>query len=70
MMTDKSDDDYLAKIRALLIEHLGSANAADVWLNSAKTGYPTTALDAIRAGHGEAVLDDLENRWGPGPHYT
>jgi hypothetical protein len=69
-LTMVGSKDMEHQIRALLIQHLGSENAADVWLNSTNTGYPTTALDVIRAGKGDLVLDDLENRWGPGPSYV
>jgi hypothetical protein len=60
----------LDRIRSLLAEHLGSEAAADVWLNSTDTGYPTTAMDAIRDGKADLILDDLENQYGPGPSYT
>jgi hypothetical protein len=63
-------EDTERQIRALLIQHLGSENAADVWLNSTRTGYPTTALDVIRAGKADLVLDDLEHQWGPSPSYA
>ena len=60
----------LARIEALLIEHLGSKKAADAWLDSPDTGYPTTARDAIDAGHAEYVLQDLLSQWGPSPSYA
>ncbi|WP_165074932.1 hypothetical protein [Paludisphaera rhizosphaerae] len=55
---------------AILIEHLGSQEAADAWLDSPDTGYPTTARDAILASRGEFVLQDLESQWGPNPNYA
>ena len=60
----------LAQIQALLIEHLGSEAAANAWLDSRSTGYPTTARDAVEAGHAEFVLADLESQWGPCPSYA
>lgn len=61
---------YEQKIRAILVEHLGSENAADAWLDSEHTGYPTSARDAIENGHAELVLADLESQWGPSPSYA
>lgn len=58
------------QIKKLLVYHLGSENAAEVWLNSYETGYSKTALDCILSGHGSYVLDDLKNRFGPSPHYS
>jgi len=57
-------------IRDVLIAHLGSPGAADAWLNSTTTGYPTTAADAIAAGHGLLVLEDLKRQRGPAPTYA
>lgn len=63
-------ESYLRHIRSALAAHMGSVNAADAWLDSRDTGYPTTARDAIREGRGLDVLGDLEGQWGPGPHYS
>ncbi len=65
-----TSDDSHARIRALLLLHLGSMKAVDAWLDSPDTGYPTTARDAINAGHAEFVLRDLESQWGPNPSYA
>ena len=65
-----SEERILGQIRQLLAEHLGSDVAAIAWLNSASTGYPGTALDAIRQGHAALVLEDLKSQWGPGPPYA
>jgi hypothetical protein len=65
-----TSDDAYARIRALLLDHLGSPKAVDAWLDSPDTGYPTTARDAVNAGHAEFVLKDLESQWGPNPSYA
>ena len=39
-------------------------------VGSQSTGYPTTARDAVEAGHAEFVLADLESQWGPCPSYA
>jgi len=62
--------DVYGRIRGLLVNHLGSDEAADAWLNSRETGYPDTALAAIKSGAGELVLGDLESQWGPSPAYA
>ena len=62
-------NDY-RRIRTLLVEHLGSEAAADAWLRSTDTGYPGSALDAVRSGKAHLVLQDLEDQWGPSPSYA
>ena len=58
----ESDDPKptLEEIRSNLAGQLGSLAGADAWLTSPHTGYPTTALDAINAGHAAFVLEDIE----------
>ena len=58
------------RIRRSLIAYLGSPEAADAWLSSTETGYPTTADDAIAQGHARLVFEDLMGQWGPSPHYA
>lgn len=67
-----SDQDLIlaTRVRQMLIQHLGSDRAADAWLNDPNTGYPTTAMDAIRQGKEDLVLEDLESQWGPSPPYA
>ncbi len=60
----------LETIRAALTRHLGTPEAADAWLDSEDTGYPTTAMDAIQAGKADLVMADLEQQWGPSPSYA
>ena len=59
----------IGAIREALCHHLGSIAAADAWLNSPETGYPTTAMEAIREGKAELVMDDLEQQWGTSPSH-
>ena len=66
----EADEKILGRIRHLLTQHLGSDVAAIAWLNSPSTGYPGTALDAIRQGHAAVVLEDVESQRGPGPSYA
>lgn len=53
-----------------LSDHLGSPEAARLWLVTPSGQFETTPLDAIAAGEAEAVLAFLESRWGPGPAYA
>ena len=69
-MADSPKPASLETIREALIYHLGTPVAAAAWLNSPDTGYPTTAMDAIRAGHADVVMADLEQQWGPSPCYA
>jgi hypothetical protein len=64
------DSPAVVRIRSLLAEELGSDEAAEAWLNSRDTGYPTTAMAAILAGRADLVLQDLENQLGPSPSYA
>lgn len=68
--TPPAPRDAAARIVAALIRHLGSQEAADAWLDSPDTGYPTTARDAMRDGHADYVLRDLQAQWGPNPPYA
>ena len=65
-----SGDDFYNRIRASLLDHLGSDEAVDAWLDSTDTVFPTTPRDAIEAGQAEAVLKYLESLSGPNPPYA
>jgi hypothetical protein len=53
-----------------LEEHLGSREAARIWLAIKSPEFGTTPLDAIRNGKGKIVQAVLEARWGPNPTYA
>jgi Protein of unknown function (DUF2384) len=53
-----------------LAEHLGSPEAARLWLVTPSPQFDTTPLDAILAGEAEAILAYLESQWGLGPVYA
>ena len=66
----KPSRDVAAIIKAKLVFHLKSEEAADAWLQSPNTGYPDTALAAIKSGYAELVLSDLESQFGPNSAYA
>jgi hypothetical protein len=53
-----------------LRDHLGSPEAARLWLITPSAQFETTPLDAILAGEAESVLAFLEAHWGLGPVYA
>ena len=57
-------------IMTSLAEHLGSPEAARLWLVTPSPQFDARPLDAILAGEAENVLAYLESRWGPGPVYA
>lgn len=58
------------QVRKLLAKHLGSDAAARLWLATPGTGFETTALDAIRKGQAQLVLEGLKAQWGRSPIYA
>ena len=58
------------RIMAEMADHLGSQEAARLWLVTPSPQFETTPLDAIIGGEAEAVLAFLESHWGPGPAYA
>jgi hypothetical protein len=66
----KSKEQAFELIWSILVDHLGSALAAQAWLNSTNTGYSGSAMDAIREGDADLVLEDLCQQWGPSPSYA
>jgi hypothetical protein len=53
-----------------LEEHLGSSEAARIWLVIKSPEFGTTPLEAIRNGKEKIVQAVLEARWGPNPTYA
>jgi hypothetical protein len=58
------------KIVKELADHLGSPEAARLWLVTPGPQFETTPLDAITGGEAESVLAFLESQWGPAPAYV
>ena len=67
--TDKTAQAAIRRIVALLVRHLGSAEAAHLWLATKSPEIGSAPLAAIAEGKGRVVLALLESRWGPGPVY-
>ncbi len=53
-----------------LEEHLGSPEAARVWLAASSPELGTSPLEAIRGGKARVVQALVEGRWGPNPAYA
>lgn len=60
----------LATVRSVLAAHLGSDAAARLWLVIPDTGFEKPALEMIRDGRGDVVLDVLADSLGPSPAYA
>jgi antitoxin Xre/MbcA/ParS-like protein len=58
------------RILAVLAEHLGSPEAARLWMVTPSPELGATPLAAISAGKADLVLALLESRWGPNPTYA
>ena len=61
---EPSDQRHFRHILAALTEHLGSVEAARLWLVTWAPGFGTTPLTAIIEGKAALVLAVLEARWG------
>jgi hypothetical protein len=64
------DRTALQHIRSALEAHLGSPQAARLWLITAAPEFGTSPLTAITQGKAKLVLSVLESRWGPSPTYA
>jgi hypothetical protein len=65
-----ADQDAVRRVLSLLAEHLGSPEAAQLWLVTLAPEFGTTPLEAMAAGKAKLVLAVLESRWGPNPAYA
>jgi hypothetical protein len=65
-----ADQKTFRRIAFLVAEHLGSPEAARLWLVTPSPEFGTTPLAAIEAGRASLVLAALESRWGPSPDYA
>jgi len=64
------DRTALQHIRSALEAHLGSPEAAQLWLVTTAPEFGTSPLTAIAQGKAKLVLSVLESRWGPSPTYA
>jgi hypothetical protein len=60
----------LKKLLKLVADHLGSREAARLWLFTPFAGLSTTPLDAVQKGNVELLLKILKSQWGRSPIYT
>ena len=67
---DPSDRDAFHRILALLETHLGSPEAARLWLVTPSPEFEATPLTAVIQARAKFVLALLESRWGPGPAHA
>ncbi len=64
------DRKTLKKLLNLVAKHLGSREAARLWLITPFSQLSTTPLDAIQKGDAKLLLKVLESQWGRSPIYT
>lgn len=67
---DPPDRDAFQRILALLENHLGSPEAARLWLVTPSSEFVGTPLTAVTQGRAKLVLALLESRWGSGPAHA
>lgn len=60
----------LAEIINMLAMHLGSPDAALLWLNLEDPSMGRKPIEVIREGNGSLIKDMLEQQWGPSPPYS
>lgn len=65
-----ADRATVQQILSGLAEHLGSPEAARLWLVTLAPEFGTAPLTAIAEGKAQVVRSVLESRWGPSPAYT
>ena len=65
-----ADQQIVRGIVARVAEHLGSPEAARLWLVTPAPECGTAPLAAVAAGRADLVLAVLESRWGPSPDYA
>jgi hypothetical protein len=61
-----ADRAAFGQIMDALATHLGSREAARLWLVTPFSDFKSTPLQAILGGEAASVLALLESRWGPG----
>lgn len=68
--TQKIDNEAVFKqIKTLLIKHLGSHAAAELWLITSSPEFINTPLETIHTGNAKLVLAMLQSQYGPNPTY-
>jgi hypothetical protein len=67
---DAADREAVDVILQGLEQHLGSPEAARVWLATSSPEFGTTPLQVIRDGKARLVQAVLEARWGANPTYA
>ena len=65
-----ADRATVQQILAGLAEHLGSPEAARLWLVTPAPEFGAPLLTAIAEGKAQIVRAVLESRWGPNPAYA
>jgi hypothetical protein len=65
-----ADQTAVRDILSMLEKHLGSAEAARLWLVTRSPEFGTPPLTAIAEGKAKLVLAVLESHWGPNPTYA
>lgn len=66
----KNDLKQVAQIRKLVVQQLGSDDAARVWFTTAGGAFAATPLELIRAGKADMVLAYLKSQAEPGAAYA
>jgi hypothetical protein len=64
------DRKTLKKLLKLVAKHLGSCEAARLWLFTPFPPLSAMPLDAVRKGDVKLLLKTLESQWGRSPIYT
>ena len=64
------DRELFQQLVSLLEEHLGSLEAARLWLVTRSPAFESTPLAAIRKGNAHLVLALLQSQWGGSPIYA
>lgn len=67
---DDSSRVAFQELQALLTQHLGSVEAARLWLATPASEYGKPPLSVVKEGKAALVLAILKNRWGPSPAYA
>jgi hypothetical protein len=67
---EPADRSAVSKILQGLEIHLGSTDAARIWLVTNSPEFGIAPLEAIRNGKARMVQAVLEARWGPNPAYA
>jgi hypothetical protein len=65
-----ADQNAFSQIQSTLAAHLGSPEAARLWLITKAPEFGKSPLDVIADGRAKLVLAVLESRWGPNPTYA